>query len=88
MALSYAAITMLITGVWDGLGPLAPTAAWCASVAIGVIGGELAAIARPRRVYFVATCATCGYDLRATPDRCPECGTAVPAVAAATRGAE
>jgi hypothetical protein len=40
---------------------------------------RLLKVNRERRRRLAGNCPACGYDLRATPERCPECGTAVPA---------
>ncbi|MDB5292429.1 MAG: hypothetical protein JWL69_3670 [Phycisphaerales bacterium] len=75
----------LATNAWSKPMPFWQVALphWVILVLLGVLpSSRLAAIAGPwlllkfRRKE--GCCATCGYDLRATPDRCPECGT-VPA---------
>jgi hypothetical protein len=51
---------------------------WAAFVVILGLNSALAVILRrarrKRRRAALGLCARCGYDLRATPDRCPECG--------------
>ena len=57
---------------------------WALVLATGTLPGIwlVAWRRRHRRAPSPGRCASCGYDLRATPDRCPECG-AVPAKGAA-----
>src|SRR5262249_24150072 len=45
------------------------------TIVFGVKAGKRLMV---RRKQGMNICAICGYDLRATPERCPECGTARP----------
>ena len=51
--------------------PFSHLALLCALAPAAKIGGWVFARRRNR----LGRCSACGYDLRATPDRCPECGT-------------
>jgi hypothetical protein len=56
---------------------------WFAAVPFAILPAvRLHGMLRARRVRRDGLCPRCGYDLRATPARCPECG-AVPAAPAA-----
>jgi hypothetical protein len=57
---------------------------WCLAIVTGILPAVWAAMAfRRRRVAAAGLCPTCGYDLRASPDRCPECGKSNATAAAA-----
>jgi len=49
---------------------------WFPALLFAILPGiRLVKIVRARRRYRPGLCPHCGYDLRATPERCPECGT-------------
>lgn len=74
---------ILRTGAMSGWA----TPLWCPALVLGLIVGAQCGLAlRQRRArHLVGHCPACGYDLRATPDRCPECGRVAQLDAAAIR---
>ena len=73
-------------GNWPELGgstPLVAVSDWLIAVLAGMVPIRVAITwmwlrRRQRKRVAMGQCLKCGYDLRASPNRCPECGTAAP----------
>jgi hypothetical protein len=70
----------LVLAVPPGLAMRKRRASWWSSSHFRVRMGPLVVIWMRRKPMPINHCRSCGYDLRATPDRCPECGTEAKAV--------
>jgi hypothetical protein len=79
-AFGFALISVHKSKVFDGVEIVWP----CWVFALLTVLSPLAWIIRKGRESKPGRCAVCSYDLRATPDRCPECGTPIPSKVEAT----
>jgi hypothetical protein len=55
--------------LWEDMGPFLVIGCGVAGFIMLIEGNRFREPPQP------GVCAACGYDLRASPDRCPECGT-------------
>jgi hypothetical protein len=77
----YLLILPLAVPVFSGTGNAGLVCTFLTLMPVGIIIGLRSAFMAPaaesRRRFPEGHCQKCGYDLRATPDRCPECGSPV-----------
>ena len=68
---------------FSGVSPLGTVPYWLLLIAAAIVPiARLHRLRAAREAVARGLCPCCGYDLRATPDRCLECGTAVKRAAA------
>jgi hypothetical protein len=75
---AYLAGMIVLFFTFELFGPHHLIRSWLLIILIPFSAGLLTIwVSRPRRKpeFGGSICRHCGYDLRATPDRCPECGT-------------